>query len=85
MKTYKILRQKHYDERLFECMDLSDGVVYDIDLYTDGQFPPPEGADATPETWRKWLKDTFVGKHIEIERIDASKYFSGGKTRLLDL
>ena len=85
MATYKVLKQTSYDERLFECMDLEDGVVYLVDLYTDGKFPPPQGVDATEESWRQWLKETFEGKHIEIERISAYTYFSGGETKILDI
>ena len=72
-----------FDERLFEIKELLSGKTFLVDLFSDGAFPPPEGVDATVESWRAWLKDTFVDKIIEIERITPYTYFSGGKQKII--
>lgn len=75
---YKILSQSILDERVFKIQD-EHGVILDVDLYTDGKFEPPIGADETKESWRNWLKETFVGKEIYIERLFPWIYFSAGE------
>ena len=83
MNTYKILHQHPFDERLFQLED-GNGDLFWVDFYTDGAFDPPEGVAETAESWRNWL-NTFVGKSIEIERITPHTYFSGGKTRIINI
>lgn len=79
---YKILKQKEYDERLFELQD-ENGDRFSVDIYTDGKFTHPVGVDLTNESWRQWL-GTFVGKEIYIERISPYAYFSSGETYLIE-
>lgn len=81
---YEILTQSILDERVFKIKD-KDGNVYNVDLYTDGQFEAPEGADATIQSWKSWLKETFEGKKIYIERLSPHIYFSAGETHFINL
>lgn len=83
MKKYKVLKQKEYDERLFEIQDIETGEVFNVDFYTNGEFEPPKGADETVESWNLWLK-SFVGKIIELEYIAPYAYFAGGKNRIVE-
>lgn len=78
---YKVLKQKEYDERLFELQD-ENGYVFNVDFYTDGAFPPPVGVDETPEKWKEWLR-SFVGKTLEIEKIIPYTYFSSGVQKIV--
>ena len=84
MKKYIVLKQKYYDERLFEIRDLETKKEYTVDLYTNGNFIPPVGADETMEDWKKWLKETFEGKIIEIENIVPYVYFLSGKANIIE-
>jgi hypothetical protein len=82
---YLIKSQNPHDERTFELESLETGEKFDVDIYTDGALSHliPEGAEKTAESWRKWL-GTFVGKTIEVERITPYRYFSGGKTEIVN-
>lgn len=84
MRKYKVLKQKLYDERLFELQDIETGEKFNVDFYTNGEFTPPVGADETPEKWQAWLK-TFEGKILELEYIQphGSFFFSGGVNRII--
>ena len=85
MKKYKILRQSTNDEREFKIKDLETSEEFNVDLYTNGNFSDfPEGADATIESWKTWLKNKFEGKEIEIERIEPYAYFIGGEAKLIE-
>lgn len=85
MKRYKILRQSPVDEREFKLIDLETDEQLNVDLYTNGNFSDfPQGADATSESWRAWLKDKFEGKEIEIERIEPYAYFIGGEAKIIN-
>lgn len=79
---YKVLKQKEYDNRLFELQEIETGIMYNVDFYTNGEFRPPKYADKTVESWDKWLK-SFVGKTLELEYIVPFTYFSGGKNRIV--
>lgn len=78
---YKVLKQDQFDERVFELEDES-GNRFNVDIYTDGAFEHPEGADKNNESWRKWL-GTFVGKTLEIERIYPYRYFTRGRQKIV--
>jgi hypothetical protein len=79
---YKVLAQSGIDERVFTLED-ENGDKFQVDFYTDGAFTPPQGVDATEESWRAWLS-TFVGKTLELERITPATYFSSGAQKLID-
>lgn len=85
MRKYLIKAQSTHDERSFDLVDVETGITtYNVDIYTDGKLPDfPVGADSTPQSWREWL-GTFVGKHIEVETITPSGYFTMGETRIVD-
>lgn len=84
MKKYLVLEQKEYDERLFKIKDIKTGDTFNVDLYSNGNFEPEEGADETVEKWKNWLKKKFVGKEIEIEELAPNTYFISGKANLLN-
>lgn len=83
MERYLVIEQSPYNERLFKLKSLESGYVYDVDFYTNGEFEPPVGADATPESWKKWL-GSFVGKVLELEYIIPSTYFAGGINKIVE-
>ena len=79
---YIVLEQLS-DERVFKIRCIQTGDIYNVDLYTDGKFPPPRGADKTDESWRNWLNKKFIGKKIEIEFLSPYIYFSTGKQKII--
>lgn len=87
---YKIIKHNEdlmdindYSVRDFTLQNENGEIFRNVDIFTDGQLTPPEGADETRESWRAWL-DTFVGKTIEVERLTPRAYFTGGETKLLE-
>lgn len=78
---YKVIRQNLIDERVFTLED-ENGHTFEVDIYTDGEITPPDGADATAESFKEWL-GTFVGKTLEIEKIRPFLYFSAGKVNII--
>lgn len=85
MKRYLVIKQNHLNEREFEIQDIESGEKFYVDLYTNGNFEPPLGADETHESWVKWLKETFDGKEIEIESIIPYGYFISGDAKLINV
>jgi hypothetical protein len=79
---YKVLKQDMNDERLFDIQD-ENGYKFKVDLCTDGVFVPPVGVEVTPESWRRLLRDTFLGKTMEIERLTPYGYCAVGKQEIL--
>lgn len=77
MKQYKVLKQKEYDERLFDLLDIETNEVFVVDFYTNGGFIAPVGSDETPKSWKEWLK-SFEGKILELDYITPYAYFAGG-------
>ncbi len=81
---YLITKQHETDERVFYIKD-KDGIVYLVDLYTDGAFSDYSDEDTKDDkTWRNWLANKFLGKKIYIEKLSPYIYFTAGEQKLLN-